>query len=232
MTSILKHFPGHGRATADTNLGVTDITHSYQREAELFPYRQLIADGYRASQRPGAIMIAHIINEDLDSASRPATISPDIITGLLRDEPGFHDVIVSDDMQMGAITAFTKDGGQADLVSAAILPGVDIILLSNQQGEYNLQNVRVVRDALARAVANSVIPEQHSRDSAQRVLALKRQRNLYNPATSIHHRPTIVVHSTRGLRRLERQYKTGSGHAESPNIETVPTKSVQHQYNS
>jgi len=154
-------------AAGDTHLGVTDITDTYQRETELAPYRQLIADGY-----DGAIMTAHVINRDLDSSGRPATLSYDIITGLLRDELGFDGVILSDDMQMGAIVS---QYSLADAAVAAVHAGVDIILLTNQHSEYDLQNVRLVRDAIMQAVADGEMPEQRIRDSAQRILTLKQQ---------------------------------------------------------
>ena len=170
VVSTLKHFPGHGSAAGDTHLGVTDITDTYQRETELAPYRQLIADGY-----DGAIMTAHVINRDLDPSGRPATLSYDIITGLLRDELGFDGVILSDDMQMGAIVA---QYSLADAAVAAVHAGVDIILLTNQHSEYDLQNVRLVRDAIMQAVADGEIPEQRIRDSAQRILTLKQQYNI------------------------------------------------------
>ena len=161
----LKHFPGHGSAAGDTHLGVTDVTATYRRELELAPYRELIAGGYA-----DAIMTAHIVNRRLDAAGRPATLSPAIINGLLRQELGFAGVVVSDDMQMGAIVA---QYGPAEAAIAAVQAGVDVILLANQQGDYDLQRVYGVRDALLQAVAAGVIPEERIYQSAERILALK-----------------------------------------------------------
>ena len=166
----LKHFPGHGSAAGDTHLGVTDVTATYRRELELAPYRELIAGGYA-----DAIMTAHIVNRRLDAAGRPATLSPAIIDGLLRQELGFAGVVVSDDMQMGAIVA---QYGPADAAIAAVQAGVDVILLANQQGDYDLQRVYGVRDALLQAVANGVIPEERIYQSAERILALKERYGL------------------------------------------------------
>ena len=161
----LKHFPGHGSAAGDTHLGVTDVTATYRRELELAPYRELIAGGYA-----DAIMTAHIVNRRLDAAGRPATLSPAIIAGLLRQELGFAGLVVSDDMQMGAIVA---QYGPEEAAIAAVQAGVDVILLANQQGDYDLQRVYGVRDALLQAVAAGVIPEERIYQSVERILELK-----------------------------------------------------------
>lgn len=161
----LKHFPGHGSAGGDTHLGVTDVTATYNRDAELAPYRELIGGGY-----DGAVMTAHIVNRNLDTAARPATLSPPIISGLLRQELGFAGVVVSDDMQMGAIVA---EYGPEEAAIAAVQAGVDIILLANQQGDYDLQRVYRVRDALLQAVADGILTEERIYQSAERILALK-----------------------------------------------------------
>ena len=94
----LKHFPGHGSAAGDTHLGVTDVTETYRCPKELLPYQKFIQRGYR-----DPILTAHIVNRKLDKSGRPATLSHDIMTKLLRYEMGFDGVIISDDMQMGAI---------------------------------------------------------------------------------------------------------------------------------
>lgn len=166
IAPTLKHFPGHGSASGDTHLGVTDVTETYQREAELAPYRALIDAGY-----DGAVMTAHIVNRQLDASGRPATLSRPIMTDLLRGELGFDGVIVSDDMQMGAIVE------QYSLTQAAIeaiRAGVDIIVLANQAGDYALANVYRVRDAILNAVASGEIPKAQIYKSATRILALKR----------------------------------------------------------
>ena len=161
----LKHFPGHGSAAGDTHLGVTDVTATYNRDVELAPYQELISSGY-----DGAVMTAHIVNRNLDPSARPATLSPPIISGLLRQELGFAGVVVSDDMQMGAIVA---EYGPQEAAIAAIQAGVDIILLANQQGDYDLQRVYRVRDALLQAVAAGILTEERIYQSAERILALK-----------------------------------------------------------
>ena len=167
VAPTLKHFPGHGSASGDTHLGVTDVTATWQRDEELAPYRALIDEDY-----DGAVMTAHIVNRQLDPSGRPATLSRPIITDLLRGELEFEGVIVSDDMQMGAIV---EEYSLERAAIEAILAGVDIILLANQAGEYSLARIYRVRDAILAAVAAGEIAEERIYESADRILALKRE---------------------------------------------------------
>ncbi len=163
----LKHFPGHGSASGDTHLGVTDVTETYQQQTELAPYETLIADGY-----DDPIMTAHIVNRNLDPAGRPGTLSHQIITELLRERLGFDGVIISDDMQMGAIV---EEYGLAEAAVGALRAGVDIILLANQAGDYDLGRVYEVRDAILEAVNDGTLPEERVYESANRILDLKKR---------------------------------------------------------
>src|SRR5690606_10098573 len=95
----LKHFPGHGSSEADSHLGFVDVTNLWSRQ-ELEPFRNLIDAGLA-----DAIMTAHIFNANWDS-EHPATLSRAVITGILREELGYDGVVITDDMQMGAIRDF------------------------------------------------------------------------------------------------------------------------------
>lgn len=177
----LKHFPGHGSADKDTHLGITDVTETYERDVELAPYKQLITSGYN-----DPIMTAHIVNGDLDPTSTPATLSAPILTGILRDELNFKGVVISDDMQMGAIVE------EYELEKAAIQAvqaGVDIVLITNnpievenEDGEtqvvQNLQNTYKIRDALIEAVNNGTISKDRIYKSVDRIVALKKRYDL------------------------------------------------------
>ena len=118
---VLKHFPGHGSSTADSHLGVVDVSTTWD-PIELEPFRQIVAAGIA-----DAVMTAHIFNSKLDAA-HPATLSRPTITGILRDRLGFDGVVVSDDMQMGAIQ---KAYGYNTAVLLAIRAGVDMLTISN-----------------------------------------------------------------------------------------------------
>lgn len=121
IVGSLKHFPGHGSAGADSHYGVTDVTNTWS-ESELIPYRTLIGNG-----SVQMIMTAHIFNGKLDPIY-PATLSKAIITGLLRERLGFNGVVITDDMDMRAITdAF----GRAKAIQLAIEAGADILLFGN-----------------------------------------------------------------------------------------------------
>lgn len=121
VVGCLKHFPGHGSAGADSHHGVTDVTETWS-EKELIPYRELITDGTAK-----VVMTAHIFNANLDP-QYPATLSKKIITELLRDELGFNGVVITDDMNMKAITS---QFGQEEAIRLAIEAGADILLFGN-----------------------------------------------------------------------------------------------------
>lgn len=160
----LKHFPGHGSSAADTHRGFVDVTEEWDEE-ELQPYRELIRAG--ASD---AIMTAHIFNSKLDR-ELPATLSQPIITGLLREQLGYQGVVISDDMQMRAISKY-YDFEHA--VQAAVLAGVDVLAIAN--------NLTYTGDATQRAVAairelvdSGRIDRSHIDASFTRIMALKQR---------------------------------------------------------
>jgi len=117
----IKHFPGHGSSRDDSHLGLVDVSETWT-DVELEPYRQLFAAG-----SVDAVMTAHIYNRQLDPRY-PATLSRSVITGLLRGALGYDGVVISDDLQMGAIRA---EYSWPETVQAAIGAGVDILLIAN-----------------------------------------------------------------------------------------------------
>ena len=118
----LKHFPGHGSAGQDSHQGFVDITDCWQRR-ELAPFACLIKEGFA-----DAVMTGHLINRRLDPSGVPATMSRPILRDLLRQELGFAGVIVSDDLQMGAIA---RRWGLTEAVRRAVLAGVDLLTIGN-----------------------------------------------------------------------------------------------------
>ncbi|MCC7416019.1 MAG: beta-N-acetylhexosaminidase [Acidobacteria bacterium] len=93
-----KHFPGHGDTLADSHHELPVVEHPLERlrQVELVPFRAAI------DARVATIMTAHVFMPALDEA-RPATLSPRIVTGLLREELGYEGLILSDDLEMKAI---------------------------------------------------------------------------------------------------------------------------------
>jgi len=93
-----KHFPGHGSAAGDSHKGFVDVTKTWQPE-ELEPYKFLLAQ----EEACPIVMIAHVINHNLNPSGKPATLSQATIEGKLRKEMRFQGVVISDCMQMKAI---------------------------------------------------------------------------------------------------------------------------------
>jgi beta-N-acetylhexosaminidase len=132
----LKHFPGHGSSTGDSHLGLVNITHSWS-PIELEPFAALIEAG-----EADAIMTAHIFNARLDAAN-PATLSKPIITDLLRERMHYEGVVISDDLQMGAIADYY---GLESAIEKAIEAGVDILLIANNASHYEIDTTWKVID--------------------------------------------------------------------------------------
>lgn len=127
-----KHFPGHGSATGDTHEGFVDVTESYH-ENELLPYTAL-----SNATLPVMVMTAHVINRHLDDSGLPATLSYPILTGLLREKLGFDGVIISDDLQMQAISHhYSID----EALRLTINAGADMLIFGNQLGSITATEV-------------------------------------------------------------------------------------------
>jgi beta-N-acetylhexosaminidase len=167
VLGCVKHFPGHGSSAADSHLGVADISASWN-ESELVPYRRLLDGGHVQM-----IMTGHLFNSRLDP-DHPATLSRAVITGLLRGRLGFGGVVVSDDMQMKAIT---DRYGLEQAVALALNAGVDILLFGNNL-TYDADIVPEVVDMIESLVERGVVPRSRIEESFARVLRLKESAGL------------------------------------------------------
>ncbi len=113
---VVKHIPGHGRAMVDSHLDLPRVSASRaELAADLAPFAALAASGAWA-------MTAHILYEALD-AVLPATLSPSVISGIIRGEIGFDGVLVSDDLAMQALR-----GQPGALAAQSIAAGCDVVL--------------------------------------------------------------------------------------------------------
>lgn len=121
VLGCLKHFPGHGSSETDSHRGFVDISTCWQ-ERELLPYRELIG-----KIPVDAVMVGHLFHKRLDGRL-PASLSVDIIGGILRRELHFTGVVVSDDLQMRAIT---DRYGLQEAIILALSAGVDLIVIGN-----------------------------------------------------------------------------------------------------
>ena len=162
-----KHFPGHGSARGDTHLGLVDVTATWT-ERELEPFRTLAAAGLA-----DMIMTAHVFNARLDP-DRPATLSSKVVTGILRERLGFDGVVVSDDMEMRAISSRF---GLEESVPAAVEAGIDLLCFGNNL-TYDPDIASRAAAILERAVTSGRIPLSRINASHRRLLALKRRAGL------------------------------------------------------
>ncbi|WP_327317753.1 glycoside hydrolase family 3 protein [Streptomyces sp. NBC_01235] len=164
VAACTKHFPGHGDTAVDSHhaLPRIDVEAPVLGERELIPFRAAIAAGTRA------VMSAHILVPALDP-TRPATLSPRILTTLLRDELGYGGLIVTDGMEMQAVAAtYGIERGSV----LAIAAGADAICVGG--GLADDETVRRLRDALISAVRTGELPEERLADAAERVRELAR----------------------------------------------------------
>lgn len=162
-----KHFPGRGHSTMDAHFGVPviDVDRDTLYSRELLPYRELLAQGVLP-----AIMIAHSIFPALD-ADNIATVSPKILTGLLREEMGFEGVITTDSMTMGAVAARY---GVANACALALEAGADLVLMKAENGL-----VQDTVNAIRAFVECGRITPAMLDDKVYRVLALKHSMGLF-----------------------------------------------------
>ena len=155
-----KHFPGHGDTATDSHVGlpVVDKTREELWEAELYPFRRAIEE-----QAP-ALMAAHILMSQLDPLL-PASLSPAVVDGLLREELGFDGVVFTDDLTMGAIANFY---GMGEAAVKAVEAGCDMALVC-----HGLDNAKAAYHALLFAVEDGTLTRQRLEESVRRVLTLK-----------------------------------------------------------
>jgi len=165
IIGCLKHFPGHGSAGADSHLGLTDVTKTWS-EAELTPYRMLIGKGLA-----DMVMTAHIFNANLDP-DYPATLSHRVITDLLRGKLGFNGVVVTDDMNMKAITDFH---GRDTAIRLAIEAGADILLFGNNL-TYDPNIVKTAHGIITKLVKDGAISRERIMQSYERIMQLKKKK--------------------------------------------------------
>lgn len=158
MVATGKHFPGHGDTDVNSHLGlpVVSATRSRLDSVELVPFRGAIDAGV------GAMMTFHGSLPALDSSGAPATLSPVILTGLLRDQLHFRGLIVSDAMDMRALL---DHYGASESVKKAVAAGADVVI--------QLVDALDAIDAIATGVSEGRYTESRLDTSVRRILSLK-----------------------------------------------------------
>ena len=165
MPATAKHFPGHGDTATDSHTTMPTVNGDRARldRVELYPFGRAIEAGVEV------VMTAHLHVPALDpTPGLPATLSPKIITDLLRKEMGFKGLIVTDAMEMGGIV---NTFGSAEAAVMAVRAGVDMVLLPGDPP--------AAIDAISRAVTSGSIPESQIDDSVRRILRLKARLGLH-----------------------------------------------------
>lgn len=164
VSATAKHFPGHGDTSVDSHLGRASVPHDLERlrSVELFPFAQAIKDGV------DAIMTAHVSFPAIEPSDLPATLSHAVLTGLLREEMGFEGLIVTDCLEMHAIS---KEYGIPEGAIRAIEAGADCVLVSHMLSEQTAAITAVIE-----AVRGGRLPVELIDKAVDRILALK-QRN-------------------------------------------------------
>ena len=161
IATSAKHFPGHGDTNADSHLVLPRVELSRERleTVELLPFRAAIL------AKTDSIMVAHVSYPAWDSRQNsPASLSRSIITGILRNELGYTGLIITDAMNMKAISS-SFSSGVASI--AAFQAGVDIILMP--------EDFPAAYTALLQAVRSAEIPVSRLDESVRRILTLKLQ---------------------------------------------------------
>ncbi|MFC4600066.1 beta-N-acetylhexosaminidase [Cohnella hongkongensis] len=168
VVAVAKHFPGHGDTAVDSHHALPLVPHDADRlsEVELYPFRHAI------ECRADALMTAHVVFPAFEAdPAIPATLSERILTGLLRKRLGFEGVIVTDCLEMNAIS---ETIGVARGAVEAIKAGADLVLVSHR-----LTRQTAALEAVMEAVMTGEIPESRIDEAAGRIWRLKQARGLF-----------------------------------------------------
>ncbi len=184
IAAAVKHFPGHGDTSVDSHLGLPSLPYDRQslERRELKPFIDVLA-----AAPPDMIMTAHIALPLLDpetvrsvkdaaAVHLPATLSHPVLTGLLRNQLGYDGIIITDALNMRAVT---EHFGAGEAAVRAIQAGADLLLMPDLEASYT---------ALLAAVRRGDITEQRLDQSVRRILTLKIRRGIIDriPGSQTH----------------------------------------------
>jgi beta-glucosidase-like glycosyl hydrolase/CubicO group peptidase (beta-lactamase class C family) len=167
IVAVAKHFPGHGDTETDSHVDLPVIRHSRQRldSIELVPFRKMIYEGV------GGVMPGHLNIPSLDPAPGiPSTLSKPVISEILKNELGFNGIVISDAMNMGALTKYYKPG---EAEAMALGAGMDVLEYVND-AELTIRTV-------VEKIRKGEILENEIDMKCRKVLAAKYWSGLNNP---------------------------------------------------
>ena len=161
VSAAVKHFPGHGDTAQDSHEALPTIRHSHEQ------WERIDAAPFRAAGRADMVMTGHLVVPQLDTSGEPATLSPRILTGLLRHELGYRGVICTDSLRMEGVRTKHPD---AEIPVLALLAGADLMLMP--------RDFHAAVDGVLGAVRAGRLTEQRIDDSVRRILRLKAGRGV------------------------------------------------------
>lgn len=159
ILAAIKHFPGHGDTNTDSHLDLPVVSHNLKRlnEIELAPFKTLMDKGI------GGVMVAHLYVPALEKEKGvPASISKNIITGLLKEKYGYKGLIITDALNMGAVAKRYKPG---ELDALAFKAGNDIMLFSD--------GVKEGKRLIQQAIDKKEISQNRIEESVKKILLTK-----------------------------------------------------------
>ena len=158
ILACYKHFPGHGGTGEDSHEGYAYTYKSLEelRQCDLIPFAEGIGSGLQV------IMVSHVSCPGVNGDDTPATLSPRIVTGLLREEMGFAGVIITDALDMGAISSHYE---KTEACRKALEAGCDMLLIC---GDF-----KSAYEGILAQVKNGTIPESRIDESVLRILRVK-----------------------------------------------------------
>lgn len=170
VSATLKHFPGHGDVSSDTHKGYVSVDNGIQslRKREFIPFQAGIDEGC------DFVMVSHVNINKVTQDETPSSLSELVIKEILREELGFEKIIITDAMNMQAITKFYEDKEAAVM---AIEAGNDMILMP--------QDLKKAFEGIEEAVEEGEIKESEIDDSVRRILNVKLERGVISKDTTL-----------------------------------------------
>ena len=159
-----KHFPGHGRSVSDSHHGAADISTTWT-EAEMAPFAHLLA----STHSPAMVMTGHLRLDTIEPDGLPATTSAPIVTGLLRQRLGYTGVVVTDDLDMGAVSHLMS---RKEAFIQSLAAGNDLLMIKNLFGYDPLLPQRAV-GWVRQAIAQGRLRRAQVIAAAERIRALR-----------------------------------------------------------
>lgn len=166
IVTVAKHFPGHGSSRVDSHKALADVSETW-KEIELEPYRNLAKEGML-----DGVMVGHLYHPRFsDGAKLPASLSRRAVQALRASYIGFEGMVVSDDMEMGAVSG---DYSFEERVIKAVNAGTDLLVFSNVSGRDPVLGPKI-HAAIADAVQQGRISRARVEQAYGRIVSLKRR---------------------------------------------------------